>query len=203
MRFTTTYWYDDVDFDGLEQRYGARMLRVVEFHLLAFEANKAASLAPTAIDLGPYADLVTEAFGKLWSTIFHHVWGVWRYENGLPEYRLPRPCCCMRPAAATYPSRRQSTRSRWATGPDRPPLVLCGGGKDSLVSMRLLQRAGIPYDTFVYSHSVYGSAPCPAPAPIATSSWSGACHSTAIVGGSSMTRYRTCRSSAVYPELGI
>ena len=91
MRFTTTYWYDDVDFDGLEQRYGPAMMRAVEFHLLAFEANKAGSLAPTAIDPGPYADLFTEAFWELWSTIFHHVWGVWRYENGRPEYRLPRP----------------------------------------------------------------------------------------------------------------
>ena len=91
MRFTTTYWYDDVDFDSLERRYGADLLRVVEFHLLAFEANKAASLAPTAIDAGPYADLVTDAFWDLWSTIFHHVWGVWRFENGLPDYRLPRP----------------------------------------------------------------------------------------------------------------
>jgi hypothetical protein len=34
--------------------------------------------------------------------------------------------------------------------------MLCGGGKDSLASMRLLERAGIDYDTFVYSHSTYG-----------------------------------------------
>jgi len=178
MRFTTTYWYDDVDFDGLEQRYGAGMLRVVEFHLLAFEANKAASLAPTAIDPGPYADLVTEAFWKLWSTIFHHVWGVWRYENGLPEYRLPRPLLHAAGEGAGAPavpnrelaSERRGPRSGGhasvpppinpvtvGDGTDRL-LVLCGGGKDSLVSMRLLERAGIPYDTFVYSHSVYGSA---------------------------------------------
>jgi UDP-N-acetyl-alpha-D-muramoyl-L-alanyl-L-glutamate epimerase len=167
MRFTTTYWYDDVDFDGLEQRYGAAMLRAVEFHLLAFEANKAASLAPTAIDPGPYADLVTEAFWELWSTIFHHVWGVWRLENDLPEYRLPKPALPPR-----LGSRRSAASAGFGTagapapspaafsigeGTDRL-LVLCGGGKDSLVSMRLLERAGIPYDTFVYSHSVYGSA---------------------------------------------
>ena len=35
-------------------------------------------------------------------------------------------------------------------------LVLCGGGKDSLVTMRLLERAGIDYDAFIYSHSTYG-----------------------------------------------
>ena len=35
-------------------------------------------------------------------------------------------------------------------------LVLCGGGKDSLVSMRLLERAGVDFDAFVYSYSTYG-----------------------------------------------
>ena len=34
--------------------------------------------------------------------------------------------------------------------------MLCGGGKDSLVGMRLLERAGIDYDAFIYSHSTYG-----------------------------------------------
>ena len=36
-------------------------------------------------------------------------------------------------------------------------LLLCGGGKDSLAAMKLLERAGVQYDTFAYSHSVYGS----------------------------------------------
>jgi UDP-N-acetyl-alpha-D-muramoyl-L-alanyl-L-glutamate epimerase len=33
---------------------------------------------------------------------------------------------------------------------------MCGGGKDSLVAMRLLERARIDYDAFIYSHSTYG-----------------------------------------------
>ena len=41
--FTTTYWYDTVDFRGLGARFGDDYLRLVEFHLLAFEANKALS----------------------------------------------------------------------------------------------------------------------------------------------------------------
>ena len=99
LHFSTTYWYDDVDFGSLEARYGTDFMRAVDFHLLAFEANKAASLAPTEIDVGPYADLVTDAFWELWSTLFHHVWGVWRYENDLPDYRLPRPPAIATPAA--------------------------------------------------------------------------------------------------------
>jgi hypothetical protein len=146
MRFSTTYWYDDVDFFQLEARHGGRFMRAVYFHILAFEANKAASVAPDEIDAGPYADLVTDAFWDLWERVFHHVWGVWRYENDLPAYRLPRPS-----------GRPPSSTVTIEIGDGRPKLLmLCGGGKDSLASMKLLERAEIDYETFVYSHSTYG-----------------------------------------------
>jgi UDP-N-acetyl-alpha-D-muramoyl-L-alanyl-L-glutamate epimerase len=147
LRFSTTYWYDDVDFGDLEARYGDDAMRTVYFHLLAFEANKAASLAPTTIDAGPYADLVTDAFWELWETLFRNVWGVWRWENDLPNYRLPRPAGRTTGDAAV---------SMGVDAGDPELLLLCGGGKDSLVSMRLLERSGIRYDAFVYSHSTYG-----------------------------------------------
>lgn len=143
--FTTTYWYDSVDFDELETRYGSAYLRMVEFHLLAFEANKALSLKPDGIDFGPYRDLVTESFWDLWETVFHNVWAVWRYENDLPDYSLPIPDFAPASVAAA-----QVTAGNVST------LMLCGGGKDSLASMKLLERAEIDYDTFVYSHSTYG-----------------------------------------------
>ncbi len=146
FEFTTTYWYDTVDFDELEARYGTDNLRRMEFHLLAFEANKALSLKPDRIDFGPYADLVTEAFWELWEVVFHNVWAVWRYENHLPDHRLPTPTLApdVDNAPVTIP-----------VG-DTPTLMLCGGGKDSLSSMKLLERGRIPYDAFVYSHSTYG-----------------------------------------------
>ncbi|MDH3300536.1 MAG: hypothetical protein OES24_08515 [Acidimicrobiia bacterium] len=144
--FTTTYWYDTVDFGELEERYGSDQMRRIEFHLLAFEANKALSLKPATVDFGPYADLVTKAFWEIWETVFHNVWAVWRYENDLPDYKLPAP----QPAPNADIAR--------VTVPvgDTPTLMLCGGGKDSLTSMKLLERGGIPYDAFVYSHSTYG-----------------------------------------------
>jgi UDP-N-acetyl-alpha-D-muramoyl-L-alanyl-L-glutamate epimerase len=84
FRFSTTYWYDDVDLFELEQRHGDAVMRRLYFHLLAFEANKAASLAPTEVDAGPYDDLVTDSFWDLWETLFRNVWGVWRFETTCP-----------------------------------------------------------------------------------------------------------------------
>ena len=147
LRFSTTYWYDDVDLDELEQRHGDDVTRKLYFHLLAFEANKAASLAPTEVDAGPYDDLVTDSFWDLWETLFRNVWGVWRLENDLPEYRLPRP-----PVPVTAD---RASPIELSEGPTKL-LMLCGGGKDSLVGMRLLERAAVDYDAFVYSHSTYG-----------------------------------------------
>ena len=37
-------------------------------------------------------------------------------------------------------------------------LAFCGGGKDSLVSVKLLEELELPYATFGYSHSIYGNA---------------------------------------------
>jgi hypothetical protein len=146
LHFSTSYWYDTVDFGELEERYGAAYMRTVDFHLLAFEANKAASLGPEAIDFGPYADLVTDEFWALWETIFRNVWGVWRFENDLPDYRLRRPD--LPTGAGAGPVKVDPGRTE--------TLMLCGGGKDSLVGMSLLEGGGVDYDAFVYSHSTYG-----------------------------------------------
>ena len=148
LRFSTTYWYDDVDFVELEARYGDEAMRKAYFHVLAFEANKAGSLAPTEIDAGSCADLVTDSFWALWETLFHNVWGVWRLENDLPHYRLPRPSTSVGAVATATAIEVDEGSTKL--------LLLCGGGKDSLVAMRLLERAGIDYDAFVYSHSTYG-----------------------------------------------
>ncbi|HMG52277.1 MAG TPA: hypothetical protein VK601_02320 [Kofleriaceae bacterium] len=80
--------------------------------------------------------------------MFHHVWAQWRYEHDLPDYDGPRFVDPIAPAAP----------------PLRVPagavelLAFCGGGKDSLVALKLLERAGLPFATLGYAHSVYGAA---------------------------------------------
>jgi hypothetical protein len=36
-------------------------------------------------------------------------------------------------------------------------LAFCGGGKDSLVALKLLERGGLPFATLGYAHSAYGN----------------------------------------------
>jgi hypothetical protein len=148
IRFHTVYWYDTVDFHALEERFGEPFMRKVYFHLLAYEANKAASLKPDVLDLGPYADLYSDAFYDAWITIFRGVWGVWRYDNDIRDYDGPVVAAGGR-AGAIEPV---------TLGGGERLLALCGGGKDSLVSFKLLERAGVSYDAMVYSHNIYGKA---------------------------------------------
>jgi UDP-N-acetyl-alpha-D-muramoyl-L-alanyl-L-glutamate epimerase len=146
LSFHTTIWYQ-CDLHELERRFGSDAMDRIYFHITAFEANKLTSLGPTQIDLGPYSPFHTSAFETLWHQIRHRVWAQWRYENNLPNYRGP-----VFPNTAV--DRPQTPLT--ITAGDVDLLTFCGGGKDSLVCLRLLEQAGIPYATLQYASSVYG-----------------------------------------------
>jgi len=147
LSFQISIWYDDVDLDALARRYGEAFERIA-FHIALFQLNAVVSLRPDAIALGDYARFATPAFVTLWRTVFTKVWGQWRWENDQPHY-LPE---FLDASGASIASR---------VVPDRGPvelLAFCGGGKDSLVACKLLERAGLPFSTLGYSHSIYGAA---------------------------------------------
>ena len=148
LRFHVTVWYEDVDLDELAHRHGAEQVDRLAFHIALFQLNAACSLAPEVLELGPYARFLTPELAATWSTVFRHVWAQWRYEHDLPDYLGPRFADAPSPAPppATIP-----------TG-DLAHLAFCGGGKDSLVAAKLLERAGTPFATLGYSHSIYGAA---------------------------------------------
>jgi hypothetical protein len=146
LSFATSWWYD-VDLHDLERRYGPAAMEWVYFHIAAFEANKLASLAPEQFDLGPFARLATPAFEAVWRTVFTKVWGQWRYLHDRPDYQGP--------AIATAPASRGGEPSTIESGPIEI-LAFCGGGKDSLAALGLLDRAGLRYASYAYASSIYG-----------------------------------------------
>lgn len=149
LLFSTTYWYPDVDLRGLEARFGRDLVERLFVHVALFEINKIASLRPAALDLGPYAHHHTAALEALWRRIFTEVWAQWRYENDLPDAAPPR--WLSRPVAdGSAPARRDRQADEL--------LLFTGGGKDSLVSMRLLEGAALPFATYAYASSEYGRA---------------------------------------------
>lgn len=147
LRFSTSIWYGDVSLEALEERYGAEAMRKIYFHIAAFEVNKLCSLKPEVLDLGPFADLHTPEFERVWRRVFEKVWAQWRYEHDLPDYRGP---------AFASEARAAAPAPLAAEPGDVEVLSFCGGGKDSLVAAKLLERAGVPYASFAYANSIYG-----------------------------------------------
>ncbi len=147
LRFHVTVWYEDVDLHALARAHGEDLLERLAVHIALFQLNTVASLRPEVIELGPYARHLTPELVALWQTVFERVWAQWRWEHQLPAY-MPRFADPL--VAAPGPGRV----------PDGPTelLAFCGGGKDSLVAAKLLERAGLPFATLGYAHSIYGNA---------------------------------------------
>jgi UDP-N-acetyl-alpha-D-muramoyl-L-alanyl-L-glutamate epimerase len=148
LRFHVTVWYEDVDLHELAREHGDELVERLCVHVALFQLNTAASLRPDAIALGRYARHLTAELQALWSTIFRRVWAQWRWEHQLPDYHGPKFVDPVQPSVRAVTMKPGPTEL----------LAFCGGGKDSLVSLRLLERAGLPFATLGYSHSIYGPA---------------------------------------------
>eukprot|EP01113_Clastostelium_recurvatum_P003447 TRINITY_DN11503_c0_g1_i4.p1 TRINITY_DN11503_c0_g1~~TRINITY_DN11503_c0_g1_i4.p1 ORF type:complete len:490 (+),score=140.54 TRINITY_DN11503_c0_g1_i4:53-1471(+) len=148
LSFTTTVWYGpEMDLHALRARVGADTLDKILFHVLAFEANKVLSLGPETLDVGPYAKYFTPSFIKLWQYIGHKVWAQWRYQHNRPHYQGPK---------IDLPGEAHSTKPVQMEPGDVDFLAFCGGGKDSLVCLKLLESAGLRFSTLAYAHNIYG-----------------------------------------------
>jgi UDP-N-acetyl-alpha-D-muramoyl-L-alanyl-L-glutamate epimerase len=150
LRFHFTVWYQDVDLHELAALHGDELLDRLAFHVAMFQLNAVCSLRPDALELGAYARFATPRLVELWRTVFRRVWAQWRWEHELPDYAGP----AFVDAPADAPPARPVPV---APGPV-PWLVFCGGGKDSLVALKLFERGGLPFATLGYAHSIYGDA---------------------------------------------
>ena len=145
--FRKRYRWAEVDLPGLERRHGGDLIERICFHIAAFEAIPMASLRPRRLDFGPWRRFATGELERLWRRVLRGVGAQWRWENGLADDPGPE-----------WIGGAGATTAAPATIEPGPVASLCfnGGGKDSLVAMRLLERAGLPYATLAYSHSTYG-----------------------------------------------
>ena len=148
LEFHWSVWYEDVELDALAHTYGDELLDRLAFHVALFHVNALCSLRPDAIELGPWAHFATPRFRALWRTVVERVWAQWRWEHQTRAETAPR---------FVDPPGPSTRAIHEAPGPVEL-LAFCGGGKDSLVALKLLERAGLPFATLGYAHSIYGNA---------------------------------------------
>lgn len=148
LQFHFTVWYQDIDLDALAREHGDELLDRLAFHVAMFQINTVGSLRPETLELGRYARFATRRFQELWRTIFKRVWAQWRWEHDARDY--------VGPTFVDPPA--ESARAVATPAGPVELLAFCGGGKDSLVALKLLERAQLPFATLGYAHSIYGDA---------------------------------------------
>jgi hypothetical protein len=148
LRFTKRYRYSDVDFEDLRSRYGSGLVERLCFHIMALEAIPLASFQPGELDLGRFAHFHTSRFERLWRTVFIKAGAQWRYQNDLASY--------VGPSFLSHSAAGQFAPLRVENG-TVDTLCFCGGGKDSLAAMKLLQSNGVAFSSYSYSHPAYGA----------------------------------------------
>jgi UDP-N-acetyl-alpha-D-muramoyl-L-alanyl-L-glutamate epimerase len=149
LSFETVLCYEDCDLLALRAAHGREFIDRWGFHLLMLEASKLVSLRPDVLDLGEHARWYTAAFERMWRCLVRHIWGQWRYLHDDPDY--------LGPEVLAVPHADAPAPTRIVSGPVEL-LSFCGGGKDSLVGAKLLERSGTPFASFAYSNSIYGQA---------------------------------------------
>lgn len=142
-------WYPDLDLVALAAKFGPARFERLLAHIVLFEFGKYTSVGVEELDLGPLAKWVDGEVAELWSEACLNIWAQWRYENNYPNRPVPslstEPGPLMESTSSTYPLHNERH------------LALFGGGKDSFIGLRMLEKAGIAFDVLSYTSSVYGT----------------------------------------------
>ncbi|QYX31042.1 hypothetical protein [Sphaerospermopsis torques-reginae] len=149
FQFSTKIFYHDVSFSGLMQKYSQPFIQRIVSHIALFEGMKLCSLFPEYYDISVIAEYLEPAVLDLFVQIYQGVFGQHWYENNITDYQQPEIITSQK-LGVSQPAE--------ILGNHQTILAGCGGGKDSILAMKMLEEAGIPFASMQYSHSVYGKA---------------------------------------------
>jgi UDP-N-acetyl-alpha-D-muramoyl-L-alanyl-L-glutamate epimerase len=148
FKFMTKIFYHEIDLLQLAHKYTANTLQSLAAHIALFEGIKLCSLFPKYYDIGLIAPQLNNASLELFVSVYQGVFAQHWYENQVTDY--------LQPEFIYDKLLMQSTVSIL----DAQEIILtaCGGGKDSVVAIKLLEQANLPFATMQYAHSCYGKA---------------------------------------------
>ncbi|WP_016953061.1 hypothetical protein [Anabaena sp. PCC 7108] len=149
FKFSTKIFYHGVSFSGLMKKYSQAFIQGIVAHIALFEGMKLCSLFPEYYDISVIAEYLEHPVLDLFVTIYQGVFGQHWYENNITNYQQPE---------IIYSQKLGISQTTNILGDNQTILAGCGGGKDSIVAMKMLEEAGIPFASMQYSHSVYGKA---------------------------------------------
>lgn len=149
FQFSTKVFDHDVSFSALQQKYSQQLIEKIAAHIALFEGMKLCSLFPKYYDISRIAEHLEKSVLELFVKIYQGVFGQHWYENNVTDYQQPE---------IIYAQDLGKSHPVPILGDNRTILTGCGGGKDSIVAMKILAEANIPFASMQYSHSIYGKA---------------------------------------------
>ncbi len=149
FQFSTKVFYHDVSFSTLIEKYSQQLIERIAAHIALFEGMKFCSLFPQYYDISKISPHLEKPVLDLFVKIYQGVFGQHWYENNVTDYQQPE-IIYSQELGESYPVS--------ILGDNHTILTGCGGGKDSILAMKMLQEVDIPFASMQYSHSVYGKA---------------------------------------------
>ncbi|NEO68856.1 hypothetical protein [Moorena sp. SIO3H5] len=150
FNFSTKVFYHDVSFSLLASKYSQAVINQIAAYIALFEGMKLSSLFPKYYDINLVAENLSQPVLELFAKIYQGVFGQHWYENNITDYPGPELIYSQGSLSNSKPTS--------IFGDNSTVLAGCGGGKDSIVAMKMLQEADVPFASMQYSHSVYGKA---------------------------------------------
>lgn len=156
VKFPSTFWYD-FNLEELHTHYGDEVMERVYFYLALFSLLELTSLKPTIIHISDkLAHHYTVQLQEIWKVCFENGLGQWRYENGMANWKGPQFSC--QPQATAPPPIKVKAPQVFVGDAPVDSIAYSSGGKDSLLCLKLLENAKVPFSSFSFSSSPYGSA---------------------------------------------
>ena len=157
VKFPTILWYG-FKLDSLHQHYGDEFMERVYFLIAGMQLIILASLRPDVVSINSTLEkYYTLEFKSMWEKLFNNALGQWRFENNLPNWEGPR--FTAEPQETTpIPVKLKEPQVFSSNGAPVHSIAYCGGGKDGLLSMKLLDKATIPHSSYSFSLSQCGQA---------------------------------------------
>ena len=150
FNFSTKIFYHDLSFSVLTSNYSETVIKQISACIALFEGMKLCSLFPKYYDISIIAADLSSSALELFFQIYQEVFAQHWYENNVTDYAGPEiiyPGVSLGQSDPSYLAENKST-----------VLAACGGGKDSIVALKLLEKADIPFASIQYSHNIYGKA---------------------------------------------
>jgi UDP-N-acetyl-alpha-D-muramoyl-L-alanyl-L-glutamate epimerase len=146
-RIQTDVFFHQLDWHALGRRIGDRAVRRLAAALALFESYKLISVFPDVLDISAVAPDLGPSLLRMFKQALLPALSQHLYQRGRTDYLGPRVT---------------SSASLGPAGPiveaadHGPLLVLNGGGKDSLLVMNTLRRAGVEFGAMQWARPEYG-----------------------------------------------